>query len=70
MQNATAQKKLLESPVQEGDHLGPVAGVVGTELGGGDAVGDAVFQSPEDCLFVEAALGHIGEGWPVPLGAV
>ena len=35
--------KLLESPVQEGDHLGTVAGVAGTELGGGDAVGDAVF---------------------------
>ena len=34
-----AEKTLLESPVQEGDHLCPVAGAVGTELGGGDAVG-------------------------------
>ena len=53
---------LVVGSVEEGDHLGSVAVGVGTELVGGDAGGDAVFQSPEDGLVEEVGGGHIGEG--------
>ena len=46
---------------QEGDHLGTVAGAVGTEFGGGDAGGDAVLHSPKHGFIEEVAGLHIGE---------
>ena len=47
---------------EEGDHRRPVAGGQGAEMGGVRAGGDALLHRPEDGLFTEAALGHIGEG--------
>jgi len=48
--------------VEEGDDLGTVAGGVGAELGGGQAVGDAVLHGPENGLIEEIGVFHIGEG--------
>ena len=53
---------LIVGAVQEGDDLGAVAGTADTELGGGDAVGDAVLDSPGNSGAVELARNHIGEG--------
>ena len=49
-------------PPQEGDHLGTVAGVTGVKVGVVNAIGDAVFQGPQDGLAEEGILGNIHEG--------
>ena len=55
-------RSLVVCAVEEGDDLGAVAGGVGTECGGTEAVGDAVLHSPQDGLVEEVGGFHIDEG--------
>ena len=53
---------LAHGPVQEGDHLRPVAVGGGAEMGGIHTGGDAVFHRPEDRLIVEVRGLDIHKG--------
>ena len=49
-------------PPQEGDGLGPGAGFIGAEGGGGSTAGNAVVHSPQHGVIIEGAGLHIHEG--------
>ena len=53
---------LVVCSVKECHHLGSVAGGTGAEVGGIEAIGDAIFHRPEDGFIEEVRLLHIGEG--------
>ena len=53
---------LLVCSIEEGHDLGSVAAGGGAEVGGIDAVGDAVFHGPQDGLIEEVGALHIHEG--------
>ena len=48
--------------------MGAVAEVIGAEGGGAQAVGDALFHGPEDCLVEEVRFLHIHEGIGIGAG--
>ena len=66
--HALGRGRLLSAP-QEGDDLGPGAGSVRAEGGGGGAGGDAVLHGPQHRIIVVSVSLHIGKGVHAALGS-